>query len=798
MEKHKKILLCIDRNQFKQFDYTQDYNLAQISLGQNSGNNVFQYSLQKILSNSKNILEVNTSFLHIKDETFYTEIDYINNNFDCMVFSPANLISEFANIGILQELTKRIDLFKIPVYAVGLGAQSDKNYSLDFIEDVKANSVAFIKSILNTGGKIGLRGYFSADVVKQLGFKDCDYQVIGCPSLFMNGGNLKIDKNDIKESDLNVAINGFRAWNNPMCGEYLSQHKNSFFVCQDEFYKLLYSNKDFSWREYKYLADKNMNWYKAYLDNQIKLYCDFPTWYNELKNKNINFSFGCRIHGNIVPILAGIPSYIDMFDSRVKELGEYFNIPGGYIENGFISPYTIFEKSDYTLFNKNFAGKFQIFKTFMEDCGLNIETNSDIHNFTNLPPITNKVYIEDLSKRLSKDKKVVFVAHEFGLYKGHGGIASYLYNIVLWLLINTSHKVYVISSCFDTDCDLLNYENFELKFVNGNLNEQRCQVYEYCKLINPDYIEFADFNALGLECIKARVRNNEFNKTLLVTNNHTATRECWEWSHDKNFIFAPSYIQYTSLEETFQLQNSDICISPSSFLAKYVKKKYNLNQDVLVFANPYFKKLETREEIRSRIAKVVDLSQYSDTFNVVLISRFERRKHQDRLIKAIIKLNKNGLKVRCFLAGNTSSFGNHKEDYRSYLYKKLDEETKKYFLFFDFLTLEQQEKLIAIADLAVMPSTYENQPVAMVETVLRNVPVMGSVTSGITDYTKDKCLIFDPIKENLAEQISLFITKSDFEKEKIRKRQYNSLCDFLNPELCILKRLYLVNSRGDF
>ena len=63
-----------------------------------------------------------------------------------------------------------------------------------------------------------------------------------------------------------------------------------------------------------------------------------------------------------------------------------------------------------------------------------------------------------------------------------------------------------------------------------------------------------------------------------------------------------------------------------------------------------------------------------------------------------------------------------------------------------------------------MPSTYENQPVAMVETVLRNVPVMGSVTSGITDYTKDKCLIFDPIKENLAEQISLFITKSDFEK----------------------------------
>ena len=133
MGKHKRILLCIDRNQFEQFDYTQDYNMAQISLGQNSGNNVFQYSLQKILSNSKNILKVNTSFLHIKDETFYAEIDYINNNYDCMVFSPANLISEFANVEILQELTRRIELLKIPVYAVGLGAQSDRNYSFDFI-----------------------------------------------------------------------------------------------------------------------------------------------------------------------------------------------------------------------------------------------------------------------------------------------------------------------------------------------------------------------------------------------------------------------------------------------------------------------------------------------------------------------------------------------------------------------------------------------------------------------------------------------------------------------------------------
>ena len=52
--------------------------------------------------------------------------------------------------------------------------------------------------------------------------------------------------------------------------------------------------------------------------------------------------------------------------------------------------------------------------------------------------------------------KIVFVAHEFGYFKGHGGIASYLYNIVKYILDNyDDYKVYVIAYRYDTNCDLL-------------------------------------------------------------------------------------------------------------------------------------------------------------------------------------------------------------------------------------------------------------------------------------------------------------------------------------------------------
>ena len=49
---------------------------------------------------------------------------------------------------------------------------------------------------------------------------------------------------------------------------------------------------------------------------QRKIFFIFKDWFNFVKD--MDFSIGARFHGNIVPILAGVPSLFLIFDSSTK------------------------------------------------------------------------------------------------------------------------------------------------------------------------------------------------------------------------------------------------------------------------------------------------------------------------------------------------------------------------------------------------------------------------------------------------------------------------------------------------
>lgn len=845
----KKILLFLDKDQFVPFNYNQSPQAVMSALGGNSGNSVFQFSLQKLLSTPEQEVIVETELLY-QLNTNPLKAEYINNNFDCLCFSPANVLADYAK-GILSAYAKAFKKIKIPIYALGLGAQSDSNYTLDYLHNIRNEAKDYIEVILNSGGAIGARGYFTGEVIKELGFKQDDFEVIGCPSLFMKGPSLKIVPKDVRKEELAIVINGFRAWNSEYIQKFFKEYPNSIFVCQDEFWRLIHYPQELTWKEIQYLCDYDRNFYNMYNENRVRIYGDFQSWYYDLKD-HFNFSFGCRIHGNVVPLLAGIPAYVDAFDSRVKELSEYFYIPSGKIDYDNLDVYRLYSSLDYTDFNKHFIEKYKRFENFFNQRGIKINNSSTFieehfpksdygyksptfeqQNIVSIyERIYNKRFIElsekqknledEINKletlvmnKISENKNciwqekenievnskdiclqqlsIAFVSHEFGLYPGHGGIASYLYNICKWLLENTEFKVSVIASEYDGNSDLQQYDNFTLHSIHeGDLCCKRNRVLNILQEINPDYVEFTDFLGLGLHCVLDKTNGKNFQHTVFVTNNHTATRECFEWSTLKQIEFAPFDTQNLVSQEKIQLQYSDYCIAPSNFLAKYVQKNYQLESTVLWFMNPFFSKLKTKAEICKDLEKYIDLNEYSDTFNITLITRFEGRKCQHRLIKAFTDFTKNPkVKSKLWLAGNTSYLPDSGEDYRYSLYKKLKEEDRKHIKFFDFLSQKQQEPLMAITDLSVMPSTFENQPMAMIETVLRGIPVIASKYSGCADYV-DNNMLFDPFDENdLLNKIQNFYNLSKAGRENIAAKQKEKLLEELKPENCILRRFLL-------
>ena len=807
---HKKILLVTDKDQFKPFDYAQGVESAMVSLGGNSGNAVFQYVLQAILGNDNNELHVDDTFLHSSFDYHIANspeyFDHINQHFDVLVFVPANTIALFARRTLLR-WTGCLEKVKIPVIAVGMGAQSDYDFSTSFLDSIKDECSKFVKSILKNNGFIGTRGYFTSECLKKLGFKEnSDFQTIGCPSLFLHGDDLKIETPKLSPDGLRIAFNGFTLWNMESKNFFIKKYPNSIFIDQEEFYRLLYKPQELTWKELQYLSDKNAVFLSNYLEDRVKLYGDFPAWCDDLKKYGINFSFGCRIHGNVVSLLNKIPCYIDSIDSRIRELCEYFVIPNTRFNHDFPDPHEIYEQTNYDKFNKNIVDRYATFRDFANKCGLDVKPRSDMPSFKpSFPSDEDKGFIKYqtqlcVSNQLTfkrdtgqLDKNVVFVAHEFGLYPGHGGIAAYLYNICRYLLKHTNFKVNVIASTYDKNCDLLESEKFAMFDIShGDLRKKRDDVLDICEEIQPDYVELAEFLALGLHLVLNKSNGINLQNTTIVTNNHTATKECFEWSTLQDFMFALYEQQFCSSQEKIQMQYSDYCIAPSAFLAKYVKRNYGLTNDVLVFANPFLNKLKTKEELIRDLEEKIDLEPYRDSFNITLVTRFEGRKNQIRLIEAFEKILDRHANCHLFLAGNTSVLPDTQEDYRLKAFESVNPCRRDRIHFFDFMNLKAQENLWAITDLTVMPSTFENQPMAMIEAVMRGIPVIGSKYSGMADYSADE-MLFDPFDEDgLVFCLNNFLGKTEEEKMCLKTMQKKKLEVFINPELSVLPRFHLM------
>ncbi|WP_330339996.1 polysaccharide pyruvyl transferase family protein [Streptomyces sp. NBC_00557] len=344
----------------------------------NSGNLIFSDAAHKILQTP------DTEVVSNGIGTDVTAAARINEEYDAFVVPLANAFRPSFEAR-LKRLTRLISKLRIPVVVLGVGAQTGVNYDPSRLKPMERSVREFCAAVLERSASIGVRGEFTEQYLRDMGFRDVE--VIGCPSMFLYGAELDVRKRvPALTAESRIAVNGSHSavqkqGLDRIIGRTHACYPNLRFIGQN-----LSDARQLHWRD---LSDPNSLVtampthpdHPMYREDKVRVYVDPVTWIDDLRG--FDFSFGSRIHGNIAALLAGTPATVLCGDSRTLELCRYFEIPHRRLDEAAkdpraADPARLYEEADLGGLVGNHRERFDRFTGFLEKNGLrNTFTHGD-------------------------------------------------------------------------------------------------------------------------------------------------------------------------------------------------------------------------------------------------------------------------------------------------------------------------------------------------------------------------------------------------------------------------------------
>lgn len=333
-------------------------------IGGNSGNLFYQYSMVKALS-----IE-GIEFIPNRYKIDLNDVDWINEECSAFVIPLADAFREdfIKELNSITELVKRL---KIPCIVTGVGVRApfepDFSKPFSFNEDVKK----FVNAVLDKSPMLGLRGELTAEYLKSLGFKEeKHFTVIGCPSLYMNGEQMKIREVNLKaDSKVNVssipfAEPVFERFIKKICEKY----QNHYFVGQlRRELRLLYTGYGFEASKFYPCNNSDAD---DYQNGNARFFINVPSWLEHMSNMDL--SIGSRFHGTVAGLVAGTPSILIADDARKREFMMYHKMPGiaSHEITEDLTLEDVVASVDFSELEANHKKNFEHFTSFLDVCGL--------------------------------------------------------------------------------------------------------------------------------------------------------------------------------------------------------------------------------------------------------------------------------------------------------------------------------------------------------------------------------------------------------------------------------------------
>lgn len=265
------------------------------------------------------------------------EIDRYNAEFDFVFLRGSN----FIHAGMRwKETAELIEKLKIPVFAIGVGAQAAQPEKIVLPPD----AVRVWSALADHCGSIGVRGAYSADVLFDNGIRNVD--VVGCPSMFrLRDSELKVNRKlpyDIRR----IAFSLRRE-----TGDGYSKDVRSYRQIQRDFMLRLDAESDMTVtihgeREEKsfYFRDveqvdaaietlRKSEWITPDNERQMldiyrsRLFFNTSVEQFDEFIKTVDLAIGYRVHAVLPALANGVPGILVGYDTRTSELAETHQIP---------------------------------------------------------------------------------------------------------------------------------------------------------------------------------------------------------------------------------------------------------------------------------------------------------------------------------------------------------------------------------------------------------------------------------------------------------------------------------------
>lgn len=301
-----------------------------------------------------------------------SRVDEYRLKYDLCVIAFATHITNWRDVSKYAHFVKKL---QIKTVAFSLGIQ-DYSGSSSKVNKIHHSLKELLDYVIESSGCVGVRGPHTASVLIKSGYMAEKIVTIGCPTIYSSlDKNLMLHKKDGFKKPLIVFHRTMADLNKdlisgaPLLGQdFLDEVVFRNDIAEDQPIRISEIEQ--------YNKHLNGSFTLKKIKENGKFFSTFDEWFQEIKKHD--FVVGARLHGCLAAISQGIPAVMLARDIRVQEIAEFYKIPYiKYQDVGELTIEEIYEKADFSQFNKLYPHRFENFIKLMDE--LNIKDNLTFH-----------------------------------------------------------------------------------------------------------------------------------------------------------------------------------------------------------------------------------------------------------------------------------------------------------------------------------------------------------------------------------------------------------------------------------